>query len=232
MIDIKSKLVFVFDWDGTLFDSMRGKTQSFSAVLSSFFAEYGKSIQPDVVAAIYRKHSGKPRAEIFIEAAKVAGLQLGQSDVDEMSERLFVHNRTILAKANLFPDARRFLYALADRRVQLFISSSVPQAELDHFVGEVLPDSLRVRFSGVLGSSSGCRKGMEHVAVIRARTDTSLGDIVVIGDDEADYTLSKAAGVSCVLVDRESRFDGCFPYIVKNLDELCTLLNLPVSTLS
>lgn len=219
-MDIRSKSVFVFDWDGTLFDSMEGKTSSFSSVVSTCFAEYGKSLQPDLVAAIYRDHSGKPRSEIFIEAAKVAGLQLEQANLDEMSERLFVYNRTILGKANLFPDARRLLDTLADLSVEIFISSSVPQAELDHFVSLILPDSLRSRFSGVLGSSNGCSKGREHLAVIEAHAPTPRKDIVVIGDDEADYTLSKTAGVDCVLVDREDRFDGRFPNIVKNLDEL------------
>lgn len=231
-MDVRTKKVFVFDWDGTLFDSMEGKTCSFSSVVSTYFTEHDKLIRPDLVATIYRTHSGKPRAEIFFEAAKVSGVQLEPADIDEMSERLFEYNRTILRKACLFPDARRLLDALAGRNVELFISSSVPQAELDYFVAAILPRSLRPRFSGVLGSSNGCSKGREHIAVISSQTSASRNDIVVIGDDEADYTLSNAAGVDCILVDREGRLAGCFPYIVKNLDELCLLLSPPASTLS
>lgn len=224
--NLNKKRAFVFDWDGTIFDSMTAKHRSFSAVVSEYFEELGNPVDPDFVAAIYREHSGKPRAEIFLEAAKAAVLTLDQSDVDEMSKRLFLLNQSALAEANIFPDAYRFLSVLADRGVGLFISSSVPQAELDYFVRLALPENLRLRFSGVFGSREGCSKGREHMALISACAGVPLDMVIVVGDDEADYILSQAAGVSCVLVDRDGRwFDRRFPNVVKNLDELCNLLN-------
>jgi phosphoglycolate phosphatase-like HAD superfamily hydrolase len=231
LMNLQRKSVFVFDWDGTLFDSMEGKTHSFSLVVSNYLKKKNKHIEPYSVATLYRFHSGKPRSEIFREIAKVAGLQLDQTDIDEMSKLLFEYNRTVLAKAVLFSDALRFLDSLVSRDVKLFISSSVPQTELDYFVSAVLPDSLLSQFSGVLGSSNGCSKGSDHIDIIRTQTCALRENIIVIGDDEADYVLSKAAGVTCVLVDRDGKFDDSFLNIVKNLDELCTLLNLPVSTL-
>jgi len=231
--DINTKTVFVFDWDGTIFDSMSAKLKSFSAVVSKYFTELGNPVDSDFVAAIYREHSGKPRSEIFLEAAKAAVMQLGQLEIDEMSKRLFLLNQTVLAEANIFPDAHRLLSVLADRDVGLFISSSVPQAELDYFVSVALPENLRSRFSGVFGSREGCSKGREHIAHISACSGILSDKILVIGDDEADFILSKAADVACILVDRDSRwFDRYSPNVVKNLDELCNLLNPTVSTRS
>lgn len=228
--ELNKKTVFVFDWDGTIFDSMSAKLKSFSAVVSKYFAELGNPVDPDFVATIYREHSGKPRSEIFLEVAKAAVLQLEQSDIDAMSKRLFLLNRTVLAEAKLFPDAHRLLSVLAGRDVGLFLSSSVPQAELDYFVRMALPENLRLRFSGVFGSREGCSKGRDHIARINACSGVPSDKILVVGDDEADFILSKAAGVSCVLVDRDGRwFDRFSPNVVKNLDELCNLLNLIVS---
>mgnify|MGYP006123223539 CR=1 FL=1 len=41
---VRDKKAFVFDWDGTLFDSMTGKIISFSNVVSTYFAELSRKI--------------------------------------------------------------------------------------------------------------------------------------------------------------------------------------------
>ena len=228
---INTKKVIVFDWDGTLFDSMAGKVKSFSAVVSMYFSEMGKPISSDFSADIYLRNSGKPRAEIFLEVAKEANFHLEQYGIDEMSSRLFLLNRTVLAEESLFPDALRLLNTLANSDLVLYISSSVPQAELDYFVSNALPKNLRLRFSGVFGSGKSLTKGPEHIARISMDSGNSLDKILVIGDDEADFTLSKQAGVDCILVDRDGRFFDSFPQnFVNNLDELCNILNLTVLT--
>lgn len=212
---------------------MSAKLKSFSAVVSTYFTERGYPVDADFVAAIYRKYSGKPRAEIFLEVAKSVQLKLGQLEMDEMSKKLFLHNQTVLAAASIFSDAHRLLSLLAEREVRLYISSSVPQAELDYFVSLVLPQDLRSRFSGVFGSREGFSKGREHIAHISACSGFHPDKIFVVGDDEADFVLSKDAGVACILVDRDSRWlDRYSPNVVKSLDELCNLLNPAVSTRS
>lgn len=223
---INTKKVIVFDWDGTIFDSMAGKMKSFSSVLTVYFSEIGSVISSDFVADIYLRNSGKPRAKIFLEVAKQANLHLESSDIEEMSRRLFLLNRTTLAKEKIFPDALRLLKALASSDRMLYISSSVPQAELDYFVKYALPKELFSRFSGVFGSSEFCSKGLGHMARITKDSGSSMDKILVIGDDEADFILSKEAGVDCILVDRKSRFLDKFPHnLVNDLDELCNILN-------
>ena len=219
---IENKQVFVFDWDGTIFDSMDGKTISFSNVVTNYFGALTKEISPELVAAIYRRHSGKPRNEIFLECAQEVNLKLGQDSLDEMSSRLFVYNRKALASSKLFPDAMRFLSAAICKDIEIFISSSVPQPELEFFVKVGLPDNIFNSVKKFLGSSIGCNKGSEHLDTISMSSGVRLQDMIVFGDDEADYELSAAAGVDCILVDRlGGRFDTRFPNVIKNMDELC-----------
>lgn len=230
---VREKKAFVFDWDGTLFDSMAGKTISFSDVVSTYFAELSKQIKPELVAVIYRAHSGKPRNEIFLECAKEVKLKLDQKCIDEMSARLFMYNRNALATSNIFPDAFRLLNVLISQDIEIFISSSVPQSELGYFVKTALPESIYTRIKKILGSSNGCNKGREHLNEISVFSGIQIENIIAIGDDKADFELSKLAGVDCILVDRDGgRFDGRFPNIIKSLDELCNLLNQRYSTLS
>jgi len=228
---IRGKKAFVFDWDGTLFDTMEGKTLSFSVVVSAYFAELSKKIEPELVAVIYRTHSGKPRNEIFLECAKEVKLELDQECIDEMSTRLFKYNRNTMATSNLFPDTLRLLNVLIRQNIEVFISSSVPQSELEYFVKIALPKSILTRIKKVLGSSSGSNKGCEHLSEISVSSGIQRENLIVIGDDEADFELSKLAGVNCILVDRiGGRFDGRFPNVIKSLDELCKPLNLTFST--
>jgi phosphoglycolate phosphatase-like HAD superfamily hydrolase len=219
---VRGKEAFVFDWDGTLFDSMEGKTTSFSTVVSTHFAELSKQIKPELVAAIYRSHSGKPRNEIFLECAKEVKLKIDQASIDEMSARLFVYNRDTLSTSNLFPDALRLLKFLMSRDIEIYISSSVPQSELEYFLRMVLPENILTQIKIVLGSSNGCNKGRGHLSEISASSCIQFENLIVIGDDEADFELSQLAGVNCILIDRiGGRFDARFPNVIKSMDELC-----------
>jgi len=228
---INTKKVIVFDWDGTIFDSMAGKLKSFATVLPIYFSEMGCPINSDLVEDIYLRNSGKPRKEIILEVANEIDADLETHDIDEMSRRLFSFNRTALAEENLFPDAIRLLKGLVNSDLVLYISSSVPQDELDYFVSKALPKNFHLRFSGVFGSNYDFSKGPEHIERISIDSGVSLNKILVIGDDEADFILSKQAGVDCILVDRNNCFFDKFPQnFVNNLDELCNLLNLTVLT--
>jgi phosphoglycolate phosphatase-like HAD superfamily hydrolase len=219
---VRGKEAFVFDWDGTLFDSMEGKTISFSTVVSTHFAELSKQIKPELVAAIYRSHSGKPRNEIFLECGKEVKLKINQASIDEMSARLFVNNRDTLSTSNLFSDALRLLKFLMSKDIEIYISSSVPQSELEYFLKMVLPENIHTQIKIALGSSNGCNKGRGHLCKISESSGIQFENLIVIGDDEADFELSKLAGVNCILVDRiGGRFDARFPNVIKSMDELC-----------
>lgn len=223
----KNRQVLVFDWDGTLFDSMALKTQSFAEVLSEGLAERCGPVAPDRdrVAALYRALSGRPRAEIFDGVAATAGVTLSAADKAELSDRLFARNRALLPSSPLFPDAERLLERLQGTAHRLFMSSSVPQAELEHFFAAKLPEPWRRRFDGVFGSAPGFGKGPGHLDAIRRQTGVAPTGILVFGDDEADHTLSAQAGVECVLVNREGRPGSGHPYTIPSFDSVGPLLS-------
>ncbi|HYG89076.1 MAG TPA: HAD family hydrolase [Azospirillum sp.] len=223
----ENRQVLVFDWDGTLFDSMALKTQSFAEVLSEDLAKRCGPAAPsrERVAALYRALSGRPRAEIFDGVAATAGVTLGAADKAALSDRLFVRNRVLLPSSSLFPDAERLLERLQGTAYRLFMSSSVPQAELEHFFTAKLPEAWRQRFDGVFGSAPGFGKGPGHIEAIRRQTGVALANILVFGDDEADHALSTQAGVDCVLIDREGRPGSGHPYTIPSFDSVGPLLS-------
>ena len=220
---LSRKALFVFDWDGTLFDSMAAKTQSFASVVSGWLQGQGALITLPEVARLYRLYSGEPRRVIFRKIAQDAGTQADAADCDAMSEALFERNRTALEAVPLFDDAIPCLEMLLSRDKALCLSSSVPQAELSHFVDHKLPTSIRARFVEVLGSQPDLAKGPGHLARIRAVTSVAPQDVIVIGDDIADRDLSSEAGIESILVDR----DGHLPAGTPHISSLNVLHRLP-----
>jgi phosphoglycolate phosphatase-like HAD superfamily hydrolase len=220
---LAKKHVFVFDWDGTLFDSMGAKTGSFAAVMSDWLAAKGALLPKEQVARRYRLYSGEPRRAIFQKIARDAGTQASEADCETMSAALFARNRTALEDAQLFDDALPCLDALLSGDKAVCLSSSVPQAELSHFVERKLPDRIRARLTTVLGSQPALAKGPGHLDAIRAATGAAAAEMLVIGDDVADGELSREAGIESVLVDRDGHLPPHTPRI-SSLNEITELL--------
>jgi phosphoglycolate phosphatase-like HAD superfamily hydrolase len=220
---LAKKHVFVFDWDGTLFDSMRAKTGSFAAVMSDWLTAKGAPLPKEDVARRYRLYSGEPRRTIFRKIALDAGTQATDADCEAMSAALFARNRAALEDAQLFDDALPCLDALLSGDKTVCLSSSVPQAELSHFVERKLPDQIRARLAAVLGSQPALAKGPGHLGAIRAATAATAAEMLVIGDDVADRELSGEAGIESVLVDRDGHLPPHTPHI-SSLDEITGLL--------
>lgn len=216
---LAKKKVFVFDWDGTLFDSMGAKTGSFAGIMHDWLTAQGASLPEPEVARLYRFYSGAPRREIFRKIARDAGTSASDADCEAMSEALFARNRNALENAPLFDDALPCLETLLAGDRIICLSSSVPQAELTHFADRKLPDNVRARFAAVLGSQPEMAKGPGHLGAIRAATGASAAEILVVGDDMADHELSSKAGIDSVLVDRDGHLPPHTPHI-SSLNEI------------
>lgn len=200
---LKSKKVFVFDWDGTVLDSMPMKSQNFVQAFKSVIPEIVKQHLTNKVAELYLRLSGHPRKYIYFEILNLLNLEITQISYDQFNAAFEVLNKRNLIHANLFPDATELLRALIDGNCPIFISSSVPQNELVDLVDAILPNLIRQNVSAVLGSIDGFSKGKNHLQWIMNETGATNAQLLVIGDDVADYELSFAAGVDSILVDRQ-----------------------------
>ena len=76
MTPLKGKRILIFDWDGTLFDSMPIKRRTFSEVVAQYLQPQCASITVATVCSLYVDHGGKPRREIFQEVARHYGVSL------------------------------------------------------------------------------------------------------------------------------------------------------------
>lgn len=202
---LAGKKVFAFDWDGTVLDSMPIKRRTFSELLAETLRPVltaSPSSLSDELLERYRALSGAPRREIVETILRERGLASTAIDFERFSSRLSEINRRELAQAPIFPDAIELMQRLTRMAHAVYISSSVPQAELSALVGARLPAELATRLSGVFGSEGAFAKGPEHVRRILQETGANRQQLLFFGDDLADARLCREAHVDCVLVDR------------------------------
>ncbi len=205
MLD-KSKRVLIFDWDGTLFDSMPTKYKTFSEVVAGYLSPRSEQVTVQKVCDLYKQYSGEPRAVIFNKVARYYELELDSNDTDKMSALLSARNAQELLTAKLFPDAEMLLSKLKKSPYKLYISSSVPMEELQLLVKHAVPTAILAVIAGIFGSKQGFSKGIEHVEYICAQENCGREACIMFGDDEADMRLSLAAGIASKLVDRSGRY--------------------------
>lgn len=200
---LAKKKVLMFDWDGTLFDSMAVKEKTFSEVVYSYLSSRNHDIIPKHVVELYRKFSGEPRAQIFHKIAKHYNiLLLSDQDISNMSNMLTKKNETALLESQMFPDAIMLLTALNATPFKIYISSSVPKEELYPLAKRNIPPNILPRIADIFGSEPGFSKGKEHVANVLRQEQCGPEACIMFGDDEADMVLSKEAGIDSVLIDR------------------------------
>jgi phosphoglycolate phosphatase-like HAD superfamily hydrolase len=197
-----NKQVFIFDWDGTILDSMKIKSGNFGSAFCSTFFRGCEKEYADIVSGYYLQLSGYPRKFIFVQIMAMMGIKEELESFRHFNDTFEMLNKASLAHADLFPDAVALLDELIGRGCLIFISSSVPPRELADLVTATLPAPAREGIAAVLGSSEGHTKGKQHLNTIMQQTGLPQFRLLVLGDDYADHELSAEAGTECIIVDR------------------------------
>jgi len=202
-LNLKNKEVFIFDWDGTIFDSMDIKVKNFIETLTKLT---GSGINDHVfrsrIKFLYEKYSGLPRKILFENILREVNIKselVKYSDFNRNFSRL---NKTNLLKAKIFKDAKSFLNLLVKNKRDIFISSSMPQGELIFFTSKKLNEDLRQNIKGILGTRDNFSKGNSHFEFIENNTGYKRERFLFIGDDLYDYKMSRDAEVDFILINR------------------------------
>ncbi len=119
----------LFDFDGTLVESLDVKVAAFRAL----YAPFGEAIA-DQAAAHYRAHTGVPRRERFGFCHRtLLGRELGEKESRLLSEQFGAMVEDQVIASPWVPGAKAFLDGHSGA-YPLFLVSATPQAELDRIV--------------------------------------------------------------------------------------------------
>ena len=186
----------VFDWDGTLVDSMHYKLKNFVDV----FLEIGIGCESELV----RQHeifTGLPRQLLFSYTFRgLTGNELEAELFNELSTKYTERNQHDSIGAQLFPDATEFLTAWTKSEKQFSISSSAHPDEVQVSATRLLKSYPPLC---ALGSEGAFHKGIPHISLICEKFSLSKSEILFVGDDHHDGTLADAAGVDFIRIVRD-----------------------------
>jgi phosphoglycolate phosphatase-like HAD superfamily hydrolase len=215
-LSLKNKEIFIFDWDGTIFDSMDIKIGNFIETLSKLIdLEMNNYEFINRVKFLYEKYSGLPRETLFKNVLGEANIKSNTIEYSDFSKNFSKLNKTNLLKAKIFGDARSFLKLLVKNKKTIFISSSMPQEELIFFTSKKLNMDLRQNIKGILGTESNFSKGNNHFEFIENNAGYKREKFLFIGDDMYDYRLSRDAEVDFILINRKLK-----KFLISNIFEI------------
>ena len=213
----KGKKGIVFDWDGTLFDSMSYKRDNFVKL----YTDMGVSILD--VTSLHQELSGLPRKELFSKLySTIFDRELSEEKFKQLSSEYTKLNIKSSSKSKVFLDVKPTIEALTPKSL-LFVSSSSPHNELSKVCSSQLINTF---FHGIYGSRTGFRKGYEHFDYIKTECNIQYDEMLFIGDDEQDALLAGYRNVDFVRIQR----NGIIPKQLKHqcissLTELVSLLD-------
>ncbi len=189
------KWIVLFDWDGTLINSLPTKVRNAGKL---FEQEFGLS--PEDVALAYRRVSGIPRKQLFASICADNGLPpLDDEAYQQLSQRFTEMNLASLtdpvAKNIVAPETFETLSALKAAGYPLYVSSSADPHEIRQGASAL---GLNGFFTEIMGSVPGFGKGKQHVAHVLQSQAARASQLVFVGDEPADITLGRLAGVRTV----------------------------------
>jgi len=216
-LNLKDKKIYIFDWDGTIFDSMPTKIKNFGKILSLKL-----SIANNIAEDHYIKYSGNPRNYIFKKFCNLHGRKISEIELNKMSYDLTTMNKKYLLECKIFDDAINLMRKLIKDK-NVCISSSVPQKELDYFFKNKLSLNIRNDIKYILGSGRKFSKGKDHIDFLKSKFHCNYNEMIMIGDDLADIKLAKQANIDSIYINRNNiNIDNL--NMVKSLDEVINCL--------
>jgi len=222
---LTSTQIVLFDWDGTLIDSLEIKIRNAARLF-----EQELSAQPAQVESAYRRFSGIPRRQLFDAILTECRLPaLDEQRYNQLSRRFSEMNLITLSdprNPKLVPtDTRDALEILLSLDYPMYVSSSADTQEINAIARAMRLDKF---FRAILGSVSEFTKGKPHIQYVLRQEKAGLDRIVFVGDEPADIALGHEAGVITITKAGTHSVEKLIAegaeYVVTSLCEIPTIL--------
>jgi phosphoglycolate phosphatase-like HAD superfamily hydrolase len=218
--------IILFDWDGTLIDSLPNKVRNAARLFQEVFG-----VAPQDVVQSYRRVSGIPRKQLFASICADNGIPpLDDVQYQQLSQRFTEMNLASLTGSDaadiLDPETLATLRLLQAAGYPLYVSSSADPHEIR--TGARLL-GLEGFFTEIMGSLPGFGKGAQHVAHVLEVQSARREQLLFVGDEPTDVRLGNLAGVRTVARLGTCALDTLLKEkpaaIIRSLSELPDLLD-------
>jgi phosphoglycolate phosphatase len=167
----------IFDFDGTLADSM------------PFLAEIGVEVMMKFYGVSHKEAAERYKSTTGLPYEHQIKLNFPDHDANEKAIELFEKLKIDrIYEQALFSESEEVVTQLKENGFNLFVSSSTFQSTITEYFNRL---GMLELFTEILGYRPGFEKGAHHFNHVRDNHSMSLNDVVFIGDSLKDYERSK-----------------------------------------
>lgn len=205
----RRKKVLVFDFDGTIVNSMEAFADVAEEVMPKYFP-----IDRETARRRYLETSGLP---FFQQLEVIFPGNPSNKNAAEEFEKKKLEN---YFEKPLYEDAAETLMHLRQKGIKVVVSSNNFQELVDRFVGQT-----GITFDMVLGFRPNFAKGRDHFAHIMREMDCSQDELTFVGDSIKDGERASDFGIDFIGKEGifgHGEFKRHFPKadVIKNLSDL------------
>ena len=198
----------IFDYDGTIADSVNIKTEAFAEL----YRPYGRAIEKKVVE-YHLSHGGVSRFDKFKFFHKnFLNLLLNEQEIQKLANKFSKLVVDKVINAPYIPGAYEFISKNVNI-YDMFISTATPTDEIN----KILKKKKIIKyFKGVYGSP---QNKVKHTKEIISSNNYLLNEVIFIGDSDSDREASLKNNIPFIAIDNKSHFDK-EKYKVQDLNTL------------
>ena len=210
MVDKIACKAVIFDFDGTLADSMPFLEQIGVEMMMKYF-----DVEKEDATHRYRSTTGLP----YEQQVKMNFPDHPQCDAAiEEFEKL---KKDRIFDQQLFEDTEGTVRELNERGIDVFVSSSTFQPTIEEYFRRT---GLLDLFRGILGYRPGFEKGADHFNHIKAEYNVQFDDMLFIGDSLKDYERSQGfcwfIGIVGMFSEDDFKSKGHMGIVIRKLSEV------------
>ena len=195
------KELIIFDFDGTLVDSMSLYAEKASDLISSYY-----DLDKATAKSLYLKTSGRP----FIEQLNI--LFPGDKKNTKVANMLETWKASILHQLKPFPDVMPLFAELKNRGFLIAVSSN----NLQNYVEKIV-NSWEIKPNFVLGwDGKDFKKGEPHISYLEKVTSVNRDKFLMVGDSPHDLRIALTCKLDFVALLRgfpEESFKSILPSV-------------------
>lgn len=213
------KKLCIFDFDGTLFNSLDDVADCFNATLQKL--GFLDSITDDYINAV--------GGNIYEIIRIILGNNATEENIQKVKETYEVlYNNDPKANTKPYDGMKELLTALNEKNIILAINSNRNPDSINYFLNRYLGD---IDFLDIQGHvpTNPSKPDPYGVNTIIEKAEVGLDDAIYIGDSITDIKTAENANIDCVLVDwgygLEEVYDNSYPLkIVSSPDEIMDIV--------